>query len=171
MDIKKGVVGVDPGGTGAGVMLYASEIVVHDWVGPKEAFNWLCDMCLYYPVALVCIEKVHAISYVVTDMNTGLKKRMSQKGTINFNFGENYGYWQMAAIAATGRSPILVSPQTWQAGLPMQKKSVNDKPGFEIARRLYPAAPLQFKSKHHNRADALLIARWGENELKKGVYV
>lgn len=52
----------------------------------------------------------------------------------------------------------IVEPQTWKRhyGLGSEKGA-----SLEVARRLYPSAPLKL-AKHHNRAEALLIAHYGQ---------
>lgn len=164
--VTKSVVAIDTGQMGAAVLLNAYELIIHDWVGPKEAWKWLSDMYFSYSIEAFVIENVHAISYAVTNMETGRKEHHSQKGSANFKFGENFGMWQMA-VYALNKEPILVNPQTWQSILPA-KKSKSDKPSFEIAKKLYPKAPLIYKSKHHGRSDAIMLGHWFLTSYSKG---
>lgn len=55
----------------------------------------------------------------------------------------------------------IVEPQAWKRhyGLKSDKGA-----SLEVARALYPDAPLKL-AKHHNRAEALLIAHWGQSNL------
>jgi len=55
--------------------------------------------------------------------------------------------------------PEMVYPQTWKRfyGLDADKRK-----GLERARLLYPAAPLKL-AKHHNRAEAVLIAHYARS--------
>jgi hypothetical protein len=54
----------------------------------------------------------------------------------------------------------LVQPQTWKRSFGLIGKDKDA--GREVALRLYPQAAGELKlKKHHNRADAILIAHWG----------
>ena len=70
--------------------------------------------------------------------------------------------------------PELVQPQRWKAkfGLTRKKADPGEKAESEsaykgrhlkVARELYPSAPLHL-ARHHNRAEALLIAHYGIGE-------
>lgn len=60
-------------------------------------------------------------------------------------------------LECLGYAPTMLSPQKWKRfyGLDADKKKALAK-----ARALYETAPLHL-AKHHNRAEALLIAHWG----------
>lgn len=60
-------------------------------------------------------------------------------------------------LECLGYAPTMLSPQKWKRfyGLDADKKKALAK-----ARVLYETAPLSL-AKHHNRAEALLIAHWG----------
>lgn len=61
-----------------------------------------------------------------------------------------------------GRRPInVVDPKAWKAlfGLKADKTEARD-----CCMRLYPSAPVTLK-KHHNRAEAILIAHWGKRTV------
>ena len=62
-----------------------------------------------------------------------------------------------AVATMVGDSMVLVRPQVWKKyhGLIGTDKNA----GLELARSLWPDAPLKLK-KHHNLADALLMAMW-----------
>ena len=63
-----------------------------------------------------------------------------------------------AVAALTGAQVTLVRPQVWKKyhGLIGTEKVAS----LELARSLWPEAPLRLQ-KHHNMADALLMALWG----------
>lgn len=62
------------------------------------------------------------------------------------------------ATAALTRYPlVLVSPQKWKKHHDLIGKDKNAS--LEMARKLFPDAELRLK-KHHNRAEALMIALW-----------
>ena len=135
-------IGIDPGKTGAVAILdnKGKYINVLDF-GQEELMSALID---YAPVVkFAYLEKVHS---------------MPGQGVVStFSFGENFGWWQ--GVLETLEIPYTtIRPQDWMKKYSLQKSSASDKPGLEVARKLFPEAPLRLK-KHHNRADALLIAR------------
>jgi crossover junction endodeoxyribonuclease RuvC len=75
-----------------------------------------------------------------------------------FSFGCSYGIVQ-GVLAALTIPMVLVSPQSWKkrAGLQGKDKDM----ARTLAIRLYPAAELSRK-KDIGRADAILIARYGD---------
>jgi crossover junction endodeoxyribonuclease RuvC len=75
-----------------------------------------------------------------------------------FSFGTSYGIVQ-GVLAALRIPVVLVRPQTWKAraGLKGSEKDM----ARTLAIRLYPDAELSLK-KHIGRADAILIARFGQ---------
>lgn len=135
-------IGVDPGKTGAVAILddKGNYINVLDF-GQEGLMSALID---YAPVVkFAYLEKVHS---------------MPGQGVVStFSFGENFGWWQ--GVLGSLRIPYTtIRPQDWMKKYSLQKSSASDKPGLEVARKLFPEAPLHLK-KYHNRADALLIAR------------
>lgn len=135
-------IGIDPGKTGAVAILddKGNYINVLDF-GQEELMSTLID---YAPVVkFAYLEKVHS---------------MPGQGVVStFSFGENFGWWQ-GVLGSLGIPYTTIRPQDWMKKYSLQKSSASDKPGLEVARKLFPEAPLHLK-KHHNRADALLIAR------------
>ena len=135
-------IGIDPGKTGAVAILddKGKYIIVLDF-GQEGLMPALID---YAPVVkFAYLEKVHS---------------MPGQGVVStFSFGENFGWWQ-GVLGSLGIPYTTIRPQDWMKKYSLQKSSASDKPGLEVARKLFPEAPLRLK-KHHNRADALLIAR------------
>ena len=140
-------IGIDPGKTGAVAFLdeKGNYIDVLDF-GQDDLVPVLWDRAL--KVQHAYLERVHSMP--------------GQGVASTFNFGENFGWWQ-GLLTGFGISYSLVRPQDWMKKYSLQKSSPSDKPGLELARKLFPEAPLGLK-KHHNRADALLIAKccWEE---------
>ena len=62
-----------------------------------------------------------------------------------------------AVLEVLRMPPTMLEPQTWKRfyGLGSDKKA-----SLELARRLYPTAVLHL-AKHHNRAEAVLLAHYG----------
>ena len=135
-------IGIDPGKTGAVAILddKCNYINVLDF-GQEGLMPALIG---YAPVVkFAYLEKVHS---------------MPGQGVVStFSFGENFGWWQ-GVLGSLGIPYTTIRPQDWMKKYSLQKSSASDKPGLEVARKLFPEAPLSLK-KHHNRADALLIAR------------
>jgi crossover junction endodeoxyribonuclease RuvC len=75
-----------------------------------------------------------------------------------FSFGVSYGIVQ-GVLATLGIPVVLVTPQQWKrrAGLTGKDKDM----ARTLAQRLYPLAELDRK-KHIGRADAILIAKYGQ---------
>ena len=135
-------IGIDPGKTGAVAILddKGNYINVLDF-GQEGLMSTLIG---YAPVVkFAYLEKVHS---------------MPGQGVVStFSFGENFGWWR-GVLCSLGIPYTTIRPQDWMKKYSLHKSSSSDKPGLEVARKLFPEAPLHLK-KHHNRADALLIAR------------
>jgi len=88
---------------------------------------------------------------------------MTKQGVSSvFSFGDTYG--ALRTVPAVLGIPLThVRPQAWKKrfGLIGADK---DK-SLPIAQGLFPTAELHLK-KHHNRADALLIARYGWEQMR-----
>lgn len=132
--------GIDPGKTGAMAVLDKGgefvEVVDFEEVLPRIRL-------LAKTVKFAYLEEVHAMP--------------GQGVSSTFTFGENSGWWK--GILQAFEIPFkTIRPQDWQKGLVPKRGKLTEKPGLEVARQMFPMAPLNLK-KHHNRADALLIAR------------
>lgn len=138
-------IGIDPGKTGAVAL-----------IGLQGDFVGLAD----YTEALPFLEsKKDCISFAYLERVHSMPK---QGVSSTFSFGENYGWWQ--GVLQAFKIPFETKlPQEWQKGFDLKKSKSEAKPSLEIARRMFPDAPLTLK-KHHNRADAILIAHkcWQE---------
>lgn len=99
-----------------------------------------CDACL------VVIEDVQAIGGSAVQTMASM---MRSVGTIE------------AAVEILRLPMERARPQTWKKfyGLDGDKKAA-----LNVARQLYPVAPLTL-AKHHNRAEALLLAHFGMERL------
>lgn len=188
-------IGIDPGVTGAIAAIDdEGSVLIHDWAlgNPADvkserdkierdmnsavrAHAFLRSFkaldCL---VRCATIECVHAIGVIETDRQTGARRMKSQSGRSNMTFGRNFGLALgivAAEFADTDVRVKLVLPQKWMSDMKVPAKiSKSDKPSFNFAQELYPSAPLKFKSKHHNRADAILIAKWGHINYNVSTY-
>ena len=155
------VLGVDPGLTGAIVALHPEtcEIVyVYDIPTHKKSygnkaraeidiiqFEWdIRRWCLFHRIDHIYIEKTGAMP--------------GQGVTSMFRFGETTGI--IKCIMTLTQSPIsYVAPARW-------KRKLGLSPDKNVTRarcvELWPTHRNEFvKVKHHNRADAALLARYG----------
>jgi len=154
------VIGIDPGLTGALAVLdrvYDGKVVVADMpvmakgIGKKMQCNAaeLAQLPGHYRPAQVWLEQVGAMP--------------GQGVSSMFSFGESFGVIR-GVVAALGVPLELVRPAAWKRrfGLLKADKDVARTRAIE----LYPLLPLSRK-KDVGRADALLIARYGLEELRK----
>lgn len=137
--------GIDPGLTGAIAFISESSSVdVFDYPGnPSGAAQIIKDWCMNHSIRMLVLERVSA---------------MPKQGVSSvFKLGHNYGCWD--GILSSLDVPYLVEPpRVWQKGLIRKTDGADPKSrSLTVARRLFPKAPLGLK-KHHNRADALLMA-------------
>lgn len=73
-------------------------------------------------------------------------------------FSLGMSYWGAAGAAVAAGLPVtLVEPKAWKAYFGLTKDKGE---ALTLARRLFPGAELHL-AKHHNRAEALLIAAYG----------
>lgn len=103
---------------------------------------------------MVLIEKCQAMPGKIK----GSSKAQSSAGT--FSLGLSAGIVE-GVVAAMHLPHQLVHPSAWKAHLKVPK---GKDAARAMASRLYPAAPL-WKKKDHNRAEAILIAKYGHEAL------
>lgn len=149
-------IGIDPGQTGAAAIItarYTGEeyIDIIDYSDPQSLTPEIKEWAETYNIILAVIEKVHA---------------MKKQGVVSsFNFGVNFGIWQ--GILTTLQIPYsFATPQAWQKGLFSKTDGDKKKRGLAVVRRLYPRSEFFKLEKHHNRADAMLIARYAKGRAK-----
>lgn len=102
---------------------------------------------------MVIIEKCQAMPGKIK----GSDKAQSSKGT--FSLGLSAGIIE-GVVAALGLPHQLVHPATWKAAF---KVPTGKDAARALAIRWYPGAPLG-KKKDHNRAEAALLARYGQEQ-------
>lgn len=171
------IIGIDPGLTGAVAMINTA--------------NGFCDV---QDLPTIELEGGGLVKRRIQGRILGLQMRqmvppgheplvfLEQVGAMG---GQNNAVQTQASLAGTFMGircvldilrwpPTLVQPQRWKAkfGLARKKAGPAGKPESEsaykgrhlqLARELYPSAPLHL-AKHHNRAEALLIAHYGAGE-------
>lgn len=148
------VMGIDPGKTGAWVLLDAGHAVrdygVMPVVGGEICVSRIADLLSEYPSdeILVVLEKVHSMP------GQGVKSV--------FTFGEGYGRLQGMCQTLKIRYEF-VAPSTWKSLVLRGTKKDKDA-AINYAQRRYPEinlTPGQKKKPHDGLAEALCIALWG----------
>ena len=149
------IVGIDPGSTGALAVIGGEQAIVYDLPTAKIGGSMQISpqrlsamLAMIGPVERIFIEDVHA--------NT-----MSYKG--NFTLGLAVGIIH-GVCAAMDRPVQRIQPKDWQraVGAATLRRVERKDAHRQIAMELFPELYDQLRLvKHHNRADALLIAEAG----------
>lgn len=151
------ICGIDPGITGALAMIdtaHLDRVAIEDIPTAAKEINVseLGNIIRTWRPGLVLLERVSA---------------MPGNGSVSmFNFGRSYGIMQ-GAVCALDLPLTLISPRVW-------KRSFNLNTDKEQARlyaiRMFPACAHHFKlKKHHNRAEAALLALHGAQNMAKAL--
>ncbi len=144
MQKPKAFIGIDPGATGAAVLISETGVDFFDWEGVRkfadEVRQWNCD----YNIGMVILEAVHS--------------RPGEGVSSVFKFGTTWGMIQ--GVLTCAKIPYtLLTPQAWQKGLVMPTDGADSKErSLTVARRMFPAIDWIGRKKDHNRSDALLMA-------------
>lgn len=144
-------IGIDPGKSGAAALIADREecgkyIDVIDWADPAQVADGLREWAEDFSIRIAVLEKVHSMP--------------KQGVSSSFNFGDNFGCWK--GMLAMAQIPFeLVSPQKWQKGLFGKADGVKKERSLSVVRRIYPGTQWFTRKKDHNRADAVLMARYG----------
>lgn len=163
--IKHIFLGIDPGQTGAMAVLSDHT---------KQAIYDFDDQ--------LALRELAYFGYLLEGDQRDIIKRFEIKAAIEkvsampkqgvsstFKFGTNFGIWQ-GRLEAFQIPFIFVTPGKWRKVVFDSMAKLDDKKqmSLDLARRLFPWAELHLK-KHHNRADALLIAEYLRRMDKQSV--
>lgn len=157
------VLGIDPGATGALVMLGAEVLeVLEVWDCPKNMAEWQAYKD--------CLQALQPKLAVVERQQYMPKGGRIQGGKSALSLGVNYGVW-LGVLSAVGVEVITVPPAAWQRYV-YGSGAVGDPKERAIrrAKELFPDMPLVpdgCRAERHGRADAALIALYGVGVLKK----
>lgn len=136
------ILGIDPGATGAIAMVTP---MVEVWDMPATPHDLAALMKTFDPATTrVYLERVHSMP------NQGVAS--------TFRFGVGFGVIQ-GVLAALGFAYILVEPSKWKPAMGL--RGAGKAASRAKAQQLYPTADLR-RVKDHGRAEALLIARFGQ---------
>lgn len=160
---KPAIIGIDPGLSGALVLLGAGRPKFHDIPTVRIGKRREVSAAL---LALALIEWQDSVDDLSAIMEAvGPMPRDSRVGA--FKFGDTFGQIK-AVLGVLGIAYDLVRPQTWKKALSLPAKSPKDA-SIGRALQLFPAcAPDLTLKKHHNRADALLIAEYERRRRRHG---
>lgn len=174
MQIKKTIIGIDPGLTGAIAVLYPQEldswlqiydapvVDVGDGKKVKRKYN--------IPEIVRIFREIHFHSEVhMFDVEIWIEDVHAMPGqgvTSMFSMGRGLGMYE-GVIAAMQIPYSFVSPITWKKSL-MAGMGKEKEASVIRALQMYPKADLITRrgAKLHGRADALLIATYGKNKLE-----
>ena len=158
------VMGVDPGATGAFVVLKADRCPSFYCLGdgPKNDADWQGSILLIRELRprLAVLERQQYMS----------RDGRREGGKSAFSLGENYGMW-LGALAALGVETVTVPPSAWQKYVYNGGATGDPKErSLRRARELFPKLPLiphGCRTPRHGRSDAALIALYGVGILAK----
>jgi len=168
--IDIGIIGIDPGVTGAVTLLdyhNPNNFRIEDCPvfmqktgksktpkpksNPSGMFELLEDLVSEVEHPFVIMESVHA--------------RESDGKVSAYTFGQNEGLWEMALIALKLRHKF-VPPTVWKIKIGL--KGADKEGSRRKALELFPDAASFLKhKKHHNRAEALLMCEYAKRFLKE----
>jgi crossover junction endodeoxyribonuclease RuvC len=143
------VVGIDPGLTGAIAVLNGNGVALFDIPvsgGEVNGYALYGELTLAHdvdPIDAVFIEETHAFA----------------KNGCKANFSQGFSMGAIITAVRSARLPMhRVAPSTWKTkmGLRGRDKSASR----HLAAELWPDTEFHLV-KHHNRAEAALIARYG----------
>lgn len=156
-------VGIDPGVTGAVVVLEDGELEFHDTPSYQDGKRTKID-------AAGCAAILRKIDAARGNevMTVAIEKSqpMPKNGSIAcFGLGYSFGIW-IGVLAALEIPYTLVTPQAWKKELMPGEPKEKDASRI-VARRLWPDQTEEALSrkKDHGRADAALIAEYARRKL------
>lgn len=152
------VVGIDPGLSGAIAILPCvrpPEPIVHD----MPVFGYSPGGFVKTAVDLAALRALLAPYGVIGDVRAVLERVSAFPGQgVGSMFSLGMSFWGVAGVLAGLRIPMtLVEPKAWKGHYGLDK---DKQRSIELARKMFPNIQLTRK-KDHNRAEALLIARYG----------
>jgi len=147
------ILGIDPGQTGA--VAFLSEYALGDVEAVPES---VVDLPIVN--GIVNVAGLYRMFQKISIRHAYVERAqsMSKQGIAStFKYGVGYGAI-LGVLAALQIPYTLVSPQVWKKAFHLIGK--DKEASRALAIQWYPQAELHLK-KHHGRAEALLIARWG----------
>ena len=158
-------IGIDPGLTGALAVLDDEGAYMHVYdtpyiwrlrERPRKARVRLPDCVTMASLILRLVNAAQGATQLRVTIETQWA-RPGQSAAATFITGGGYWGW-LGVLAAFGVEAMDVSPQAWKREYVLLGKEKDASRGAAMG--YFPTAPLSLK-KHHNRADALLLAHYG----------
>lgn len=148
-------IGIDPGLTGAvGFLLDGAYLAVEDMPVVVKGVGSVKNEVS--PAGLKQLLRRHVpndVSCSVVMERVNSMPGMAASSV--FSLGDSFGCAR-AVVASGGVELTYVAPQTWKKYFKLEKDKELSR---ALAIKLFPTAELHLK-KHHDRAEALLMARW-----------
>ena len=140
------ICGIDPGVTGGIAFVRGGEVIAIDIPSADGEIDIgaVIDQLKLFNPTVAFIERASA--------------RPGQGVSSTFNFGAAYGALK-ACVAAHGVPVHLVSPAKWKKHFGLDSDKEKSR---ALAIRLWPRSEAFRRKKDHGRAEAALIARYGE---------
>jgi hypothetical protein len=139
--------GIDPGLSGCACLLTSNKINFYDFESEVKAANKIDEWHHSFDA-----------KFLVEQQFDVRKPGFNVSGKLLVN----YGFWRGVLIGLNCKF-IIRAPKTWQTIMPGKPKKTEDPKARALkwARKYYPAAgDMLSLKKHHNRADALLMAHY-----------
>jgi len=163
------VIGIDPGITGAIAVYYNGDWSIYDQPSkPIPNRHPSCEYDIAGMIDLMRTIRYQTLAHIQTAAYLEHIHAMPREGKV---MRGSIGTWKLAGAFWLWRAilahhdivPTLVLPQRWKAfyGLLRQEKEASRMMAMEMFPQLNDK--MKFK-KHHNRAEALLIAQYGVHE-------
>lgn len=150
------ILGIDPGLTGALALLDLASpgtVVVNDMPKVHKEVDpaGLADAIRQFAPDIAVLEEVGPMPH------DGVKQA--------FSFGQSYASARVACLLL--HVPLhLVRPQAWKGHFRLRGGPEGKELGRALALRRFPASAKSFDlKKHHNRAEAALLALYGREKL------
>ena len=152
----KAWIGVDPGATGA--------MVVLDDFGHPVYLDWVDEILMYK--MLLFYQDCYDIKMVVLEKLWARKGNASKSST---TFQQHVGALR-AVIKLTGLPLIEATPQQWMHRRVVAKKNRADKPSVPYVEARYPGFNVRGPKggAKDGRADALCMAEYAREQFQKG---
>ena len=152
------ILGIDPGATGAVAFFNIAGF------GPISGFDFhsVQDMPVVGKTVnpVIFAKLLTTITYHITHAYIEKVQSMPRQGVVSVcTFCRSAGIIE-GVLGALNIPVTLVSPQKWKKAFGLIGK--DKEASRALAIQWYPKIELNLK-KHHGRAEALLIARWGMN--------
>lgn len=156
------ILGIDPGATGALALI----------MGTSGNCGALKDLAPSPAVVAVSVKAMLFMASRSGDPITAVLEKaqpMPRQGVVSvFGYGKTCGV--IEGVLACLEIPYrYTAPGKWKRDLGLIREKNEEMPAFkrrslDMARRLFPDQELHLQ-KHHNRAEALLIAEWARRFL------